>query len=157
MLTVILLAALDLALALGAALRLTRFIVADDVPGEWWLKGPLHNLKHASQRRWMERSQREYERLSAERDRLVFDGVDPATLPEPYRPTVAPEPRWAKYLDGLSCPYCMSVWMSAAVTITLFLAGGPGDAADWWRYPAGFLALAWLTGHIAARAGDTED
>lgn len=129
---------LDLALALGAALRLTRFIVADDVPGTYWIKEPLHDRKHAWQRKHAEiRKRGQY-------------GVT-----EEY--VHAPEPRWARYLDGLSCPYCISVWMAALVTATLLLAGGPGDAADWWRYGAGFLALAWLTGHIAARAGDTED
>lgn len=149
---------LDLALALGAALRLTRFVVADDVPGTWWIKDPLHDLKHAAQRRWVETSPHaeEYRHLVAARRRLVASGVDPSTLDHPIPPS-APEPRWARYLEGLSCPYCISVWMAALVTVSLALAGGPGDAADWWRYGAGFLALAWLTGHIAARVGDTEE
>lgn len=112
----------DLLLALGAALRLTRFIVSDDVPGTWWVKWPLDNLKHGYQRKHGGR-----------------------------------EPGWARYLEGLGCPYCVSVWMSSAVVLTLALAGGPGDAADWWRWIAGFLTLAWLTGHIAARVGDTEE
>jgi hypothetical protein len=125
----------DLLLALGATLRLTRFIVSDDVPGTWFIKDPLHDAVHAHQRREDEKRHRA--------------GVESASYPPP--------PRWARYTDGLGCPYCMSVWMAAVVTLTLALAGGPGDAADWWRYVAGFLTLAWLTGHIAARAGDTED
>lgn len=148
----------DLLLALGATLRLTRFVVADDVPGTWWIKEPLDDRKHEAQRRWVETSPHaaEYRRLVDERERLVASGVDPRTLDHPIPPT-APEPRWARYLEGLACPYCVSVWMAALVTAALLLAGGPGDAAHWWRYIAGFLTLAWLTGHIAARAGDTEE
>lgn len=119
-----LLLVLDLALALGACLRLTRFLVADDLPGEWWIKAPLRDsaIRHA----------------------------DPAGDFTDYG--------WrGRVLQGLGCPYCVSVWMAAATTLSLFLAGGPGDAADWWRWVAGFLTLAWVTGHVAARAGDTED
>lgn len=119
---------LDLLLALGATLRLTRFVVADDVPGTWWIKDPLRDRMYAD--------------LAAQAQR----GVE-----EPQRP------RWSRYIEGLSCPYCFSVWAAGAVTVALLLAGGPGDAADWWRYVAGFLTLAWMTGHIAARVGDTED
>lgn len=128
---------LDIVLALGAALRLTRFVVADDVPGGWYIRKPVWQSawKHAS---------------IEQRHTYWQDGAnaqqDPAVL------------GWrGKVASGLGCPYCMSVWMAALVTVTLFLAGGVGDAADWWRYPAGFLTLAWLTGHIAARAGDTEE
>ena len=134
-----LLTLLDLALALGAALRLTRFIVADDIPGGWWIKEPLHNVKHAWQRRHPVR--------------MTY--TDPKTRTE-YVGEYQPEPPWARYLEGLSCPYCVSVWMAAVTTLSLLAAGGPGDAADWWRWIAGFLTLAWLTGHIAARAGDVE-
>lgn len=157
-LLIVLTVAFDLLLALGATLRLTRFVVADDVPGTFWIKEPLHDRKHAAQRRWVETSPHaaEYRRLVAERERLVASGVDPRTLDHPIAPT-APEPRWARYLDGLACPFCMSVWFAGAVTVALMLAGGPGDAADWWRWGAGFLTLAWVTGHLAARAGDTED
>jgi len=109
----------DLLLALGAALRLTRFVVADSVPGDWWIKWPLENR---------------VERLPPVRKHRV-----------------------ERYLEGLSCPYCVGVWMSAFVVGTLALAGGPSDAAGWWRYPAGFLALAWIVGHVAARVGDTSD
>lgn len=118
--TVLALVLLDLLLALGAALRLTRFVVADDVPGNFWIK-PLA---------W----------------RLLMGRDAQRHTPTRYN-----------YWRGLSCPFCMSVWASAAVALALWLAGGPGDAADWWRWVAGFLSLAWLTAHIAAYAGDTED
>lgn len=150
--TAALLILLDLLLALGAALRLTRFIVADDVPGQWFIKDPLDRWLHGERRmaayeaehlRWQER---EYHRTES----------DPSD-PQPVAPPAPRRLKWHRYLEGLGCPFCMSVYTSAAVTLALFLAGGPGDAADWWRYVAGFLTLAWATGHIAARVGDTED
>lgn len=123
----------DILLALGATLRLTRFIVADDVPGGWYIKQPLLN------RAWAD--------STPDQRRTYTQDGDPANLTG-----------WrGKVLAGLGCPYCMSVWMAGFTTLTLLLAGGPGEAADWWRYIAGFLTLAWLTGHIASRVGDTED
>lgn len=110
----------DVLLAFGLTLRLTRFVVADDVPGTWWIKDPLEDRRTAYLRK--------------------HDGR---------------EPRWSRYLEGLSCPYCMSVWFAAAAVASLALAGGPGEAADWWRYVAGALSLAWIVGHVADRAGDT--
>ena len=133
---------LDLLLALGACLRLTRFIVADDVPGQWWIKDPLYT--------WAMRLD-ERDRRETGRDDAPYTGRRKLLMQE----TGEWQPRW-RYLEGLSCPYCVSVWMSAVVVATLLIAGGPGDAADWWRIIAGFLTLAWVTGHVAARAGDTE-
>lgn len=124
--------AADLLLALGAVLRLTRFVVADDIPGGWWIKEPL----------WPRALLKAEE---GQRREFVESG-DPADL------------GWrGKILAGLSCPFCVSVWMSAAVLVSLALAGGPGEVAHWWRWVAGFLTLAWLAGHLAALAGDTED
>lgn len=43
---------------LGASMRLTRLIVADDVPGTWWIKDPItehaqrHYEEHGSLPRW---------------------------------------------------------------------------------------------------------
>lgn len=122
----------DLLLALGAVLRLTRFIVADDIPGRLWIKNPLW----ASATRNATNLQR----------REFHESRDPAAL------------GWrGKILLGLGCPFCMSVWVSAGVLVSLVLAGGPGEVAHWWRWVAGFLTLAWLAGHIAALAGDTEE
>ncbi len=148
-----LLLVLDLLLALGAALRLTRFIVADDVPGNWFIKDPLDRWLHT------DKGRDEYDRLLLRWQQLAADGHDPETLVKPLPPASIPPRRlkWHRYLEGLGCPFCMSVYMAALVTLTLALAGGPGDASDWWRYAAGFLTLAWATGHIAARVGDTED
>lgn len=43
---------------LGASMRLTRLIVADDLPGEWWIKEPLreraraHYARHRAEPSW---------------------------------------------------------------------------------------------------------
>ena len=43
---------------LGASMRLTRLIVADDIPGEWWIKEPLreraraHYARHRTEPSW---------------------------------------------------------------------------------------------------------
>ncbi len=143
---------LDFFLALGAALRLTRFVVADDVPGQWWIKNPLDRWVHG------EKQMAAYDRLVEHRGALIQDGHDPDTLEEPLPPPVdSRRLKSHRYLQGLGCPFCISVYMAAFTVLTLWLAGGLGDAADWWRYPAGFLTLAWLTGHIASLVGDTED
>jgi hypothetical protein len=143
---------IDCLLALGAALRLTRFIVADDVPGQWWIKDPIERWMHGPSGAY-----RRYEMLAQHREEMIRDGHDPDTLVEPMPPVVpARRVKFHRYLEGLACPYCMGVWMAGLATLSLWLAGGPGDAAEWWRYLAGFLTLAWLVGHIAARVGDTE-
>lgn len=57
-----------------------------------------------------------------------------------------------KYVEGLlSCPFCIGYWISLAAILTLALAGGPGDAAAWWRIAAGSFALSYLVGHAVAK------
>jgi hypothetical protein len=114
-----LLIVLDLLLALGLTLRLSRLVVADDI-GEWWIKKPIA--------RWIDRK---FPVLGPKRDR-AFD-----------------------YWEGLSCPFCVGFWIAGAVLLSLFLVGGPGDAAVLWRWIAGWFALNWIAAHIGARAGDT--
>lgn len=57
---------------------------------------------------------------------------------------------WAKYVDGLVCPFCVGFWIGIAASISLILVGGPGDAADWWRWTAGVFALNYIVGHISS-------
>lgn len=70
-----------------------------------------------------------------------------------YKRTVAkpgPTSRWAKYIDGLTCPFCVGFWIGAVAALSLYLVGGAGDAADWWRWVAGIFALNYIVGHIAS-------
>lgn len=63
----------------------------------------------------------------------------------------APHSRWARYVEGLTCPFCVGFWICCAVVLSLYLVGGPGDAADWWRWLAGAFALNYVTGHVSSR------
>jgi len=62
-----------------------------------------------------------------------------------------------KLVAGLSCPFCIGLWVAAAMVFILVAVGGPGHAPDWWRIGAGILTLNWVAAHLGARAGDTED
>lgn len=105
--------ALDITLLLLAALRVTRLITTDNIPGQWWIYGPLYKRAHGHPRRGT--------------------------------------PKWAKYLDGLDCPFCVGLWVCAVGVASLLLVGGPGHAADWWRWLAAPFALNYVTGHVAKR------
>lgn len=65
--------------------------------------------------------------------------------------TQQPPPRWAKYIEGLTCPFCVGFWIGIVALASLALVGGPGDAAEWWRWLAGAFALNWVVGHVAGR------
>jgi hypothetical protein len=60
-------------------------------------------------------------------------------------------PRWAKYIEGLTCPFCVGFWIGCLTVLSLLLVGGPGDAADWWRWLAGAFALNYVVGHVSGR------
>lgn len=46
---------------------------------------------------------------------------------------------WADYL--IHCPYCVSVWMAAGITLTLDLITGIPAPVLWWAATAGASAL----------------
>ena len=100
---------------LGATMRLTRLIVADDIPGQWWIKDPLR-----------ERAARAY----ADTGR---------------------EPWWWRYTQGLDCPFCVGLWIAAAVTVADEAAG---DSRAW-RVFTTALALNEAAAHAGTRLGDT--
>ena len=60
-------------------------------------------------------------------------------------------PKWAKYIEGLTCPFCVGFWVGCLALLTLFIAGGLGDADAWWRWLAAAFALNWVVGHVASR------
>lgn len=67
-------------------------------------------------------------------------------------------PGWrSKLAQGLSCPFCVGLWIAAGMVLILAAVGGPGDAPDWWRIGAGILTLNWVAAHVGVRAGDTDD
>jgi hypothetical protein len=131
----VLLAACDLALLLGATLRTVRLVVADDFPGTWLLREPAQ--------RWA---------ISHEPT-----DVSPARHAR-METSLEWEPSWrGKLVEGLSCPFCIGLWIAAVMVLILAAVGGPGHAPDWWRIGAGILTLNWVAAHVGVRAGDTED
>ena len=56
--------------------------------------------------------------------------------------------KWHKYIDGLTCPFCVGFWIGAAMVLSLYLVGGVGEAADWWRWLTGIFALNYVAGHV---------
>jgi hypothetical protein len=61
------------------------------------------------------------------------------------------EPGWARYADGLTCPFCVGYWVGAAVLASYAVAGHTRA----WRFLAATLTLNEVAGHLAARLGDT--
>jgi hypothetical protein len=58
--------------------------------------------------------------------------------------------KWQKYVDGLTCPFCIGFWIGGALVLSLWMVGGVGDAAEWWRWTTGIFALNYVTGHVAS-------
>jgi hypothetical protein len=56
-----------------------------------------------------------------------------------------------QYVEGLECPYCVGFWIAVATTFSLWLAGGPGDAAELWRWAAAAFTLNYVVAHISSR------
>lgn len=57
-----------------------------------------------------------------------------------------------RYVTKLfECPFCIGFWLGTASLLSLALAGGPGEAADWWRWVAAIFAANYVLGHINAR------
>lgn len=120
-------ASLDLLLALGLTLRTTRIITGDDI-GLWWIRGPITF--------WAMRH-------------------DTHQTVGTFGPSETVIPGWrSKISIGLTCPFCIGFWIAGAVLLSLSLAGGPGDAAEWWRWVAGWFTLNWLAAHVGSRLGD---
>jgi hypothetical protein len=139
----------DLLLLLGATLRVIRMVTTDDIPGTWYIYDPLDRWLHGGPRdQW-----RTYDRLHLHWQALIADGADPAALEEPLPPPPVGDRhlRWHRYLEGLGCPFCIGFWITCLSVLVFWLVGGPGDAADVWRWIAGALSLAYVAGHISSR------
>lgn len=111
----------DALLAAGAVARLTRFVTKDDL-GHWLVKGPLeaYAAAHVS-------------------PGTVYDVEDVDTWPGPL-----------KAAHGLSCPWCVSVWLGLAVYGSHAVAGRVGLLGPW-RLVTGALATSHVVGMAQAR------
>lgn len=124
---VTLLAALDLLLTLGLTLRVVRAVTGDTI-GERYILDPT--------RAW---AMRQHPKTTG--DLTVIDGE-------------AHSRRWLFWQSGLACPFCIGFYIAGAVLLSLFLVGGPGDAAEPWRWVAGWFTLNWIAAHVGSRLGD---
>lgn len=111
----------DWLLVVGVTLRLTRLLIKDHL-GRWYVQEP----------------------------------ADAWAGPMPEK-EVAPgqfedDPTWRhKITEGLGCPHCIGFWLGIAVVCSLYLSGGPGEAAFVWRIVAAVLTLNVVVGHTSAR------
>lgn len=125
--------ALDLLLTAGMAMRLTRFIVTDDLGG-WLIRHPVHRALNRQPNRNVEYTQRDV-----------------------YYGNLLERVTWREKLDRLfHCPWCIGFWIDCAVIASLWAVGGPGDAAEWWRWLCAPFTLNYIAAHIGARLGDTD-
>lgn len=125
----------DVALALGATMRLTRLITSDDL-GRWWILDPLDAWVHR------DKAREQYERTLAEWGDLKEKAPHPE-LAAPLAPgTRQPRRlRWHRYLAGLECAHCAGYWIGAGVLGSYAVAGRRPATLRAWRFVAGTLAL----------------
>jgi hypothetical protein len=129
---------IDVLLLLGATLRVIRMVTTDDIPGQWYIYDPLDRWLHGAPReQW-----RTYDRLHWQWQAMVADGHNPDTLVEPLPPPPVGDRhlKWHRYMEGLGCPFCVGFWLTLAMVLVFALVGGPGDAADWWRWEAAHIS-----------------
>lgn len=137
------LALLDVLLALGFTLRLSRLAITDDI-GVWWLQHPASrwagvapSLKPIG----------EFTSVLEDDSGVVAGGT--------LYPTITLQPAWRqKLVSGLTCPFCIGFWIGVLVLVSLAIAGGPGHAWELWRWVAGAFTLNWVAAHLGSRLGD---
>lgn len=115
-------------LALGASMRLTRLVVADDI-GKWWVKDPVDR----AMTRYAEKA---------------IEEAGPDGEPE--------QPWWWKYRSGLDCPFCIGFWIGTGVVAVDHLTKGTRMEGPV-RIVGEMLALNEAAAHIGARLGDVAD
>lgn len=130
---------IDVLLAAGAATRLTRFVVTEDLGG-WLIRDPAN--------RW------------ADRYEPTVDGVpvQRAVAQGHVHTDRALEPGWrSRLVSGLDCPFCVGTWLhiAAQASTTILPRTGPLRAA--WRVVAGGLTASYLLAHLAVTWGDVND
>ena len=124
----------DMALVLGATMRLTRLVVKDDL-GFWLLRRPVY--------RW-----------AAQHETQVV----PPLERDPWTDGVEDPLGWQqKLVSGLDCPFCVGFWVGTA-TLASYAVARQHPVSRWaWRFVAGALTLNEIAAHAGVRLGDVPD
>jgi hypothetical protein len=134
-------------------MRATRFVVADDVPGQWWIKDPIDKRIDAY---WVRRRTQMEKTMPPATVQVGYEPVRPVS----WEPT---PPWWQKYREGLDCPFCVGQWIAAAVVVveaaTAVHARRTGRrwARAAWTGVAAALTLNETAAHLGAALGDTAE
>lgn len=135
-----------------AALRLTRFVVLDDL-GHWVIKGPYQ--------RWAARREgTALVSLAETRDQAVIDGqievADDADA-RLYRYSEEDEPITLaqKISHGLNCPYCVGTWISLGMVGAAALAVRDSRTRTIWSVIVGGLASSYVIGQAITRLDES--
>lgn len=122
---------------LGAVVRLTRFVVLDDL-GHWLIKRPLQQ--------------------AAWNHDMAKYGTD---VTSPDGQVVVRHADWTEDTDtmhtalraahGLSCPHCVSTWLGIGAVGVALAAWPHPRARNAWLAVAGGLTASYLTGHLLDR------
>lgn len=117
-----------LLLVLGATMRLTRFIITDEL-GSWLIKAPA--------RRWANYAEQV---------------PDPQTWSETtLEEAPDPDAGWrSKIVSGLDCPFCVGFWLGALVLLSYAMFG----KTRLWQFVAGVFSLNEIAAHAGSRLGD---
>ena len=107
----------------GAVVRLTRFVVLDDL-GHWLIKAPLQHWA------W----------VRAVKADKTWDEEDTDTMPTGVRAA-----------HGLGCPFCVSTWLGIGATALALAATLNTTTQTAWFIVAAGLTMSYLTGHIIDR------
>jgi hypothetical protein len=122
----------------GAVVRLTRFVVLDDL-GHWLIKGPLQ------QAAW------NHDLAKYGRHKVSEDGQVEVHLPDWQADDTDTMHTAVRASHGLGCPFCVSTWLGiGAVGIALAAWPHPKARNAWFAVAAG-LTASYLTGHIVDR------
>jgi hypothetical protein len=80
---------------------------------------------------------------------VTTDDISERYLRQPLMNRVKSQ-RQEFWVEGLYCPWCIGFWISGLCLLSLWLAGGPGDAALWWRLAAGWFTLSYVVARVEA-------
>lgn len=126
----------------GMALRLTRFIVVDDL-GRWTVKGPYqrHAVEVEAEAIRRETSRINHAANEGHRARLVARHADAVTGRRPY--TTA-----QKISHGLECPYCVGTWVGIGTFALAAVASRHDTSKRMFAIVASGLTASFLSGAI---------